>query len=66
MRQDVYPYWLGGALSMVIGAAVVGGMNLAPSADVFSLIITVAASFLLMAFGGLLWIIGSARLGSEE
>lgn len=65
MKSDMYAYWLGGAASMAIGAAVIGGMDFGPSSDIFSIIITVTASFLLMAFGGLLWMIGSARLGSE-
>jgi hypothetical protein len=62
MKQDMYMYWMGGALSMVIGSAVVGGVDFAPNADLFSLVLTLAASFLLMAFGGLLWMIASTRL----
>jgi drug/metabolite transporter (DMT)-like permease len=66
MKQELFGYWLGGAISLVIGAAIIGGMDFGPTADIFSIALTLTASFLLTALGGLLWMIGATRLGPEE
>lgn len=65
MKPDLLGYWLGGAASVVAGAAVIGGIDFSPSADVVSLALTLLVSFLLTAFGGLLWMVASTRLKEE-
>lgn len=65
MKQDLIGYWLGGAASIVIGAAVIGGTDFGLSADVFSLVLTLIVAFMLVAFGGLLWMVASTRLKTE-
>jgi hypothetical protein len=65
MKTDILGYWLGGAASVVAGCAVISGVDFSPSADVFSLGLTLLVSFLLTAFGGLLWMVASTRLKNE-
>lgn len=66
MKTDMLFYWLCGAASVMAGAAITGGMNFGIGADLFTIGVTLLVSFLLICFGGLLWMVGAARMGGEE
>lgn len=64
MKQDVLAYWLFGAASIAAGTAIGGGLSFGAE-DIFTIGVTLGVSYLLIAFGGLMWIVGSAKMGSE-
>ena len=66
MKKDLLFYWLCGAASVMAGAAITGGMDFGAGGDLFTIVITLVVSFLLICFGGLLWMVGAARMGAEE
>ena len=59
-------YWLGGAASILIGNLVSTGLDFGAAADAFSLAVTMIVSYLLISFGGLLWMVSAARMMAEE
>lgn len=65
MKKDLLFYWLCGAASVMAGAAITGGLDFGVSSDLFTIAVTLTVSFLLVCFGGLLWMVGAARMGGE-
>ncbi len=59
-------YWLAGAASVLAGSTVVSGVDLSPSADPSTMIISLLAAYFLTAFGGLLWIVAGAKMSTKK
>ena len=65
MKKDLLFYWLCGAVSVMAGAAITSGLDFGTGSDLFTIAVTLIVSFLLICFGGLLWMVGAARMGAE-
>ena len=66
MEKDQMAYWLIGAACVLAGTSITSGIDFGPAADTFSLVISLVVSYLLICFGGLMWIMAAAKVAKKK